>query len=236
MGLSAHFPRNGVRRLQNGRDARSGVAPRRAGCRTLPPVELLLVRHALPVRLENVGVAADPELAPEGRLQAEALARRWADRVDAVWTSPMLRARETAAPLATAVEVEPTVDDDLAEMDRDAEAYIPMEELREDPAAWAEAVEAWVGPAGAALRAEFRLRVRAAIGRVVAAHRGQRVAVVCHGGVINAALADVLGLDEHLFFEPGYTSVSRVLANATGAAEVLSVNETWHWEARDLLL
>lgn len=193
-------------------------------------MELLLVRHALPVRLEAVGAAADPQLAPEGRAQAAALAERWADRVDTVWTSPMLRARETAAPLAAALGVEPTVDDDLAEMDRDAEAYIPLEELRNDPAAWAEAVDAWVGPEGEALRAEFRARVGAAIGRVVAAHRGQRVAVVCHGGVINAALADVLRLPDALFFEPAYTSVSRVLANATGATQLLSVNETWHWD------
>ena len=166
-------------------------------------MELLLVRHALPVRRRRRRGPADPELAPEGVLQAAALAERWAERVDAVWTSPMRRARETAAPLAAALGVEPTVDDDLAEMDRDADAYIPMEELREDPDAWSAAVDAWVGPGGAALREAFRARVRAAIGRVVAAHRGQRVAVVCHGGVVNAAVADVLGLGEpHLVFEP----------------------------------
>lgn len=194
-------------------------------------MELLLVRHALPVRQEASTGAADPQLAPEGLQQAAALAERWADRVDAVWTSPMRRARETAAPLAAALGVTPTVDDDLAEMDRDAEAYIPMEELRADAAAWAEAVDSWVGPGGAALRATFRARVAAAIERVVAAHRGQRVAVVCHGGVVNATVADVLGIgDPHLVFEPGYTSVSRILANASGARQLLSLNEMWHWD------
>ncbi|QYG92859.1 histidine phosphatase family protein [Iamia sp. SCSIO 61187] len=195
-------------------------------------MELLLVRHALPVRLEGAGVPADPHLSAEGRDQAERLAAVWAGDVDAVWTSPLQRARETAAPLAAALGVEAVVDDDLAEMDRDADAYIPLEELRRDPLAWAEAVEAWVGPEGAALRAAFRRRVVAAVDRIVAAHRGQRVAVVCHGGTINAALAEVLGLEEQLFFEPGYTSVSRVLAGAGGARQVLSVNETWHWDRR----
>ncbi len=197
-------------------------------------MELLLVRHALPLRVETRdGAPADPPLAPEGRDQAAALARRWAARIDAVWTSPLARAQETAAPLASAVGVEVTVDDDLAEMDRDADAYVPLEELRHDPEGWAAAVDSWIGPDGAELREEFRRRVVGAIGRVVAAHRGQRVAVVCHGGVINAALADVLGLDAQLFFEPGYTSVSRVVANAGGARQLVTVNETWHLDRDD---
>lgn len=195
-------------------------------------MQLLLVRHALPVRIEGAGGPADPELSAEGRQQAEALAAAWAGDVDVVWSSPLLRARETAAPLAAALGVEVTVDDDLAEMDRDADAYIPLEELRQDPRAWAEAVESWVGPAGEQLRADFRRRVVAAVDRVVAANKGRRVAVVCHGGTINAALAEVLGLDQQLFFEPAYTSVSRVLASAAGARQLLSVNETWHWDRR----
>ncbi|HMJ74718.1 MAG TPA: histidine phosphatase family protein [Iamia sp.] len=195
-------------------------------------MELLLVRHALPVRIEGVGGPADPPLSAEGRDQAEVLAGAWSPGVDAVWASPLLRARETAAPLAAALGVGVAIDDDLAEMDRDADAYIPLEELRQDPTAWAEAVEAWVGPGGEELRAAFRRRVVAAVDRIVAAHRGQRVAVVCHGGTINAALAEVLGLGQQLFFEPGYTSVSRVVASAGGARQLQSVNEMWHWDRR----
>jgi probable phosphoglycerate mutase len=198
-------------------------------------VELLLVRHALPVRVESrAGAPADPALAEVGRAQATALARHWAGRIDAVWSSPLVRARETAAPLAAARCVEVTIDDDLAEMDRDADSYIPLEELRRDPEGWAEAVESWVGAEGADLRSEFRRRVVAAVDRVVAAHRGQRVAVVCHGGVVNCALAEVLGLDDQLFFEPGYTSVSRVVANASGARQLVTVNETWHLDLEGL--
>ena len=186
------------------------------------------MRHALPIRVEGGPGPADPALAPAGLEQARALAAHWAPRVDALWTSPMRRARETARPLEEALGVAATVDDDLAEMDRDADAYIPLEELRSDPAAWAEAVEAWTGPEGEAMRAAFRARVGAAMDRVVAAHPGARVAVVCHGGVINAAAADAIGLGSALFFEPGYVSVSRVAAHRTGARTLLSLNETWH--------
>lgn len=194
-------------------------------------MELLLIRHALPLRVETPGAPADPPLAEAGLVQAAALAHHWAPRVDAVWTSPMVRAVQTAAPLVAALGVAPHVDDDLAELDRDQHHYIPIEELRADEARWQEAVASWIGPEGEALRREFRQRVAAAVDRIVAAHRGQRVAVVCHGGVVNAALAEVLGLGPDLFFQPGYTSVSRVVASQGGRRQLLSVNETWHLDS-----
>src|SRR5262245_37976304 len=84
--------------------ARRGTAPVRLGYPP-PPVELLLIRHALPLRVENRdGTPADPPLSAEGRLQAERLAA-WLtdDKIDAVYTSPLRRARETAEPLAGAL-------------------------------------------------------------------------------------------------------------------------------------
>lgn len=191
-------------------------------------MELLLIRHALPVRLETSDGPADPRLSATGRTQAEALARHWAGRVDAVWTSPLRRARETATPLLDRLGLSATVDDDLAELDRGAAAYIPIEELRADPVRGDEAVASWTGPDGEALRTEFRVRVVAAVARIVLAHPGQRVAVVCHGGVINAVAAEVVGLGSSLFFEPAYVSVSRVVASRSGARQLLSLNETWH--------
>jgi probable phosphoglycerate mutase len=74
----------------------------------------------------------------------------------------------------------------------------------------------------------FQAGVVAAVERVVARHARQRVAVVCHGGVINAYVGHVLGIERVLFFEPKYTSVSRVLAASTGERSVLTLNETAH--------
>ena len=191
-------------------------------------MQLWMIRHALPVRVEGVAGAADPGLAPEGHDQARRLAE-WLQGgpVDAVWSSPLRRARETAAPLAAALGVDVVIDDDLAEWDRHADSYIPLEELKAegDPryqelvdGTWADEDE------GAA----FAVRLLAAVDRVIAAHPGGEVAVVCHGGVINVYLAHVLGLAQAMFFHPGYTSVSRVQAARSGARGVASINEMGH--------
>jgi probable phosphoglycerate mutase len=186
-------------------------------------MELLFIRHALPVRVdEGHGAApADPALAPRGVEQAAALAEWLAtEEVDAVWTSPMRRALETAAPVAERLGLAATVDEGLAEFDREALSYIPIEELKaaNDPR-WHQVPE----------RPEHFVGVVVeAVERIVAAHPSQRVAVVCHGGVVNAYAGHVLGIDEPLFFLPAYTSISRVLASASGPRSIGSLNETAH--------
>lgn len=193
------------------------------------PVELLLIRHALPVRLVVEEGRADPHLAPEGRAQAAALARWLAgERIDAVYTSPLRRAVETAAPLAAALGVEPEVRDGLAEWDRDADAYIPVEELKAgDHPLWRALAgghwhELGIDPVA------FLERVVTTVDGLAAAHPGQRVAVVCHGGVINAYTGHVLGVERLLFFEPDYTSISRVLVQRGGRRSLRSLNEAAH--------
>jgi 2,3-bisphosphoglycerate-dependent phosphoglycerate mutase len=186
-------------------------------------MELLLIRHALPVRIDEgtVDGPADPHLAPLGIAQAEALAA-WlsAEQIDAIWCSPMRRALETAAPVAARLGRPVTVDDGLAEYDRDAASYIPIEELKaaNDPR-WSELPEQ---------PEEFKAVVVAAMERIVTAHPGQRVAVVCHGGVVNAYAGHVLGVDNPLFFLPEYTSITRVLAASSGERSISTLNESAH--------
>jgi probable phosphoglycerate mutase len=186
-------------------------------------MELLLIRHALPVRVDEGSVEgpADPHLSDLGRHQAEALAD-WltTERVDALWCSPMLRARETAAPVAATLGLDIVFDDGLAEFDRDALSYIPIEELKAagDPR-WNEVPEQ---------PEHFKAVVVETVERIVAAHPGQRVAIVCHGGVVNAYAGHVLGIADPLFFLPTYTSISRVLAASTGERSISTLNESAH--------
>lgn len=196
---------------------------------TIGPVELWLIRHALPNREAVTSGGADPGLAEEGLDQSRRLADWWAPYgADALVTSPMRRARETARPLAAALHLEPSVVDDIAEYDAHLPTYVPVEELMHDREQLARVIEEWVSPEAEAARQTFRDRVVEAIDGIVERHEGaERVAIVCHGGVINAYLSKVLGLPGTLFFEPIYTGVSRIVVKG-GHRQFVSANEAPH--------
>jgi len=198
-------------------------------------MDLLWVRHGEPARVApGSGVPANPGLTERGRDQAQRLAAWLAvERVDVVLSSPQRRAVETAQPIARAHGVEVQLAPGLTEYDAQSDSYIPMEELRatNDPHLHAMYEGRWE-EFGAESTETFRARVAATLDEIVAAHPGRRVVAVCHGGVINVAMAIVLGLDRHLWFEPHYTSLSRMVASRTGVRSLTSLNERAHLEAR----
>lgn len=193
-------------------------------------MQVLLVRHALPVRVEGADGPADPHLDELGHRQAAALAE-WLVRegIDRVYTSPLVRAVETAAPLARALGVDAVVADGVAEFDRHADEYVPLEELRatNDPR-WQQLLEGGYFDEGELTADQFQHTVVEAIEGIVAENPSRTVAVVCHGGVINAWFSHLLGIDQLMFFEPAYTSVSRFLASGRGHRTLASLNETAH--------
>jgi 2,3-bisphosphoglycerate-dependent phosphoglycerate mutase len=200
-------------------------------------VQLVLVRHALPERIDASDVAAadrpggpaDPALTELGERQARRLVGVMAaDGVAGLYTSPLARARATAAPLGAALGREPHIVDDLREYDADSASYVPVHEMaRFDPAAW-ERMLAGLLPAHVDVAA-FTARVDAAFERVVAAHPGRATAVVvAHAGVINVWLAHLLGIARPLTFPLDYVGITRVLCGRDGRRAVRTVNETAH--------
>lgn len=191
-------------------------------------MELILVRHALPVRRENTTGPADPELSEVGLAQADLFARYMgSEPLDALYSSPMRRALQTAEPLASVTTLSPVVVDGVAEFDQHANEYIPVEELKanNDPR-WQEMVNGqWSEMED---QKAFIDRVVDSLERIVGDHRGGKVLVTCHGGVINAYLSHVLGLESRQFFYPNYTSIHRIAASSNGHRSILSINETAH--------
>ncbi|MEZ5180554.1 MAG: histidine phosphatase family protein [Acidimicrobiales bacterium] len=134
-------------------------------------MELWMIRHGLPVRIDGGSGPADPSLAPEGADQARRLAAHWGRHpLDAVWSSPQRRAFETAVPLAEATGNGIEADDRLREFDAHLDFYVPLEELREDEAAWKRMVAEWRSPEAEAQRRTFRERVVGAVEEIAAAH------------------------------------------------------------------
>jgi len=189
-----------------------------------------LIRHGLPVRRELSEGIADPELSTAGHQQAKHLAEYLSsERIDALYSSPQQRALQTAQPIAADTGLNIEVVDDVAEWDRNASFYIPVEELKatNDPR-WQALVRGdWPGESDTI--EDFRERVVTAVEGLIAHHNGERIAVSCHGGVINAYFSHVLGLPAGKgFFYPNYTSINRVMASQSGHRSVMTINETSH--------
>jgi probable phosphoglycerate mutase len=189
-------------------------------------LDLLLIRHARPERVETRdGSPADPPLDATGREQAARLAAWLAgERIDRIYSSPLRRARETAAPLLAArglaLEIEPRV----AEFDQHSDRYVPLEQLKvEDYERWLAFVQGGYGDT-----VDFEAFCREAIAgleSIIEGNPGRRVAVVCHGGVVNVWTAHVLGLAPRLFFEPDYASIHRFVAARSGERSLSCLNE-----------
>ncbi len=199
-------------------------------------MELVLVRHAQPMRVEEGTVPgpADPGLSDTGHAQAVRLAE-WlaAEPIDAVLTSPLCRARQTAAPLAATLSVTAEVLDGVAEYDAAAGEYIPIEELRATKdQRWFATIEGRWADVGGVDPQEFQRVVVPAVEELIGRFPGQRVVVVTHGGVLNVYLAHVVGTERLLWFHPEYTSISRVVAARTGQRSIATLNETAHLTAR----
>jgi probable phosphoglycerate mutase len=192
-------------------------------------MELLLIRHGLPERVINDdGRPADPALSVVGRAQAERVAAWLADtHIDRIYASPLRRARETAAPLAALRALDVRISHGVREYDADADFYIPMEELKaQDYERWKSLANG--GYAAAADFVAFHREVVKSVEQIIAENAGRRVAVFCHGGVINAWAAHVLGLAPGIFVDVTYTSVSRFFAASTGERSLGSLNEAAH--------
>lgn len=189
------------------------------------------MRHGLPVRVEGAEGPADPVLTDEGRRQSERLAEWLAhEHIDHLMSSTLRRAQQTAAPVGDRLGLGVELVQGLSEFDADADSYIPIEELRQtrDPRFFALVEGRWDELGSTVDPSAFADLVHTTIEGVIERFPGQRVAVVCHGGVINLYLGRILGAERHLWFEPGYTSISRVAASRDGHRTIVSLNETAH--------
>ena len=193
-------------------------------------MEVLLIRHAIPIRRELDTGIADPELAVEGLKQAELMAKYLStEKLHAIYASPMQRAQQTASPLAAVQGLAIQTVDGVAEFDKNSNQYVPVEELKatNDPR-WQEMLRGeWTS--SDETEEEFIGRIVSSVEQIIANHASQRVAIVCHGGVINAYICHVLGLaNQRGFFYPNYTSIHRIAAAGSGERSIVTLNETSH--------
>ncbi len=179
------------------------------------------------------GRRADVPLDPVGHRQAEAAGEFLARyRLDAVYTSPLLRTRQTAAAIAHPHALTPVVIDDLIECDVgdwEGRAWPEIEQndheawrlFREDPI---------VHPYGGGENmAQVEARIEPVFAKLLEQHRGQAITVVAHNVVNRIYLALRLGWPlarcrEILQNNAGINLISY----RDGKATVLTVNSVFH--------
>jgi probable phosphoglycerate mutase len=194
---------------------------------------VLLVRHGQTPTTGKVlpGRARGLQLADEGRRQAEAVAERiapFADRVAAVYASPLERTRETAGPIAKAVGQRVRTDKGLLEADFGDWTGAELEALSKLPE-WRTVQHRPSGfrfPGGESF-AEKQLRICSTVDRLAAAHPGRVVVAVSHADPIKAVVAQTMGAHLDLFQRIVVSPCSvTAIAHAPTGPIVLCVNST----------
>ena len=192
-------------------------------------MKLALVRHGRRDE-EDATRPHDPPLREDGWLQARAVARLLtAEGVTRVVSSPLLRAHQTAQPLADRLRLPIDVVEGWAEADRHTARYRSTETLRaQGEVEWQRFLADPVRYVGGNPET-FCSGVLDALAAVLrAGSRSDHVAIFTHGLPINLVLSHLLGLPGIVHFQPGYGSVTRLRARGEAKVGVISINESGH--------
>ncbi len=200
--------------------------------------EILLIRHGETEwnRREVFRGRADVPLSARGREQARLLGEALrGSGVQAVYTSPLSRARQTADPLADALGIEVRTDERLLDMSFGRWESRPRGEVaKEDPAlyrAWLTEPQEFRAPDGESL-ADVIARARPAMGEIAARHKGGRAAIVTHRVICKVLLCSVLGAGDAAFWRLRLDTASISILDASDDLWVVTrLNDTHHLQA-----
>jgi len=195
--------------------------------------QILFIRHGETPwnRIKRIQGHIDIPLADTGLEQAQRLAERLAReardgaRLDAIYSSDLLRARQTAQPVADALGLPLALREGLRER---AYGVFQGHDSAEVEARFPDAYAAWqtrdpgFEPEGGESQRAFYHRVLHAIEPIVAAHPGGRIACVAHGGVLDCVyrFANGVALDAPRNYALLNTSINTVDFDAGRASVV----------------
>jgi probable phosphoglycerate mutase len=202
------------------------------------PTMIHLVRHGetilTPTRKFSGTGALDPELTEDGLAQAERVAAEVAKlKPEVLISSPLKRARQTADAIARATGLEVIEDTDWYELSFGTWDGKSIEEVKAETP---DDYQAWLNsssyrPGGGESYDEARLRVDAALEKLLAEYPGKKVVVVTHNGVIKSAANLVIGGPNDGVFHMDATpcSISTIsIWPSDGLRALRSFNERGH--------
>jgi probable phosphoglycerate mutase len=194
--------------------------------------EVLLIRHGRSADVvPGSPESHDPPLHVVGHEQADQLANRLSTKsLAAIYSSHLARARQTAAPLAAARGLTVEVHNDLEEIRLGdwGGGEFRRRAAANDPewVAWS-LTGRWDGIPGAESDNDLRVRFAAVVDAAAARHTGTSIAVVAHGGAINAYIAHTLGVHRTMILTVENTSITAVRVGP-GGPTLITVNDCNH--------
>jgi probable phosphoglycerate mutase len=185
---------------------------------------ILAIRHGQTAWNADSRIQGHTDIALDatGEWQAERLALALGDEeLDVLYSSDLARARQTAAPLAARKKLQVRVDPGLRERGFGEFEGLCFKQVEQR---WPEQAAAWrqrdpdFGARGGEVLRDFRERVVAAVTRLALAHRGQSIALVTHGGVLDLLYREAtrVALDAPRTWQLSNAGINRLLSNAEG--------------------
>ncbi|MBM6828152.1 histidine phosphatase family protein [Anaerotignum lactatifermentans] len=185
--------------------------------------------------------STDIELSEEGLAQAELMAKRFRYLpLDAVYVSPLKRARATADAIARETGLTPVVEDRFREINFGEWEGKSIPELQE---IYGQAYRDFYADPfshpfpGEGSFAKVTERSMEAFEELLKKHEGQRVAIVSHGGLLRVLLVAIMGMDLNFYRKTWMTntSITTVDVMADGRRLLMTLNDKAHLEMAELL-
>jgi probable phosphoglycerate mutase len=185
---------------------------------------ILAIRHGQTAWNADSRIQGHTDIALDavGQWQAGRLAQALGDdELQAIYSSDLMRAWQTAAPLAARKGLQPRVDPGLRERGFGEFEGLSFAQIEQR---WPDQAQAWrrrdpdFGARGGEVLRDFRERVVAAVTRLAQGHRGQSIALVTHGGVLDLLYRDAtrVALDAPRTWQVANASINRLLHSGQG--------------------
>lgn len=205
----------------------------------IEPTRILAIRHGQTAWNADSRIQGHTDIALDavGQWQAERLAQALGDEpLQAIYSSDLGRARQTAAPLAARQGLQIQVDAGLRERGFGAFEGLSFAQIEQR---WPEQALAWrqrdpdFGARGGEVLRDFRDRVVATVERLARGHRGQSIALLTHGGVLDLLYREAtrVALDAPRSWQLANAGINRLLHSDQGLV-LVGWGDVGHLEPR----
>lgn len=176
----------------------------------------------------------DIDLSEEGIVQAQYLSKRLNNNFDYIYTSPLKRAVQTAEIIAAGKQIKPTIVNELREINFGEWEGLTLKEVSsnfpKEFKYWRnDKVEAPICGGDLSIKNASK-RAKNAVVEIAAKHKGSKILIVAHGGIIKAGLIGIFDWDMTMYHKIilGNTAICEIDFDPDLNPTIVKINDTSH--------